>query len=320
MAVEEGRAVGVGSYVLTTAAYNEEANIGKTIASVVAQTVRPARWVIVSDGSSDRTDAIVREQSAGQEWIRFLRVERAPGRSFGSKVRALHAGSRLLEDIRCEFVGNLDADVSIPPEYFEHLLEKFEARPGLGIAAGFVYEEKDGEFANRRSNRTYSVAHAGQLVRQECYQAIGGYAVLEYGGEDWHAQVSAQMRGWEVEAFPELRIFHHRHTGEGDNLLRHKFRQGRMDYSLGSDPLFEVLKCLERLPEKPLIIGNLARLSGYFWSAARRDRKPVADEFVAFLRAEQRKKVAGLVRRAGKSSAGAGMVPSDGAPKENAGG
>src|SRR5208337_3824185 len=202
-----------GNYVLTTAAYNEEANIEKTVQSVVNQTLPPLRWVIISDGSTDRTDEIIKPYAKKHDFIRFMRVTRAPGRSFGSKVRALHAGSQLMGGISAEFIGNLDADVSLGPSYFEELIAHFERRPRLGIAGGFVCEETNGEFVSRRANRTYSVAHAAQLVRQECYAAIGGYAVLEYGGEDWHAQTSARMRGWEVEAFPELKIFHHRNTG-----------------------------------------------------------------------------------------------------------
>jgi len=286
-----------GNYVLTTAAYNEEANIEKTVQSAVNQTLPPLRWVIISDGSTDRTDEIIKPYAKKHDFIRFMRVTRAPGRSFGSKVRALHAGSQLMGGISAEFIGNLDADVSLGPSYFEELIAHFERRPRLGIAGGFVCEETNGEFVSRRANRTYSVAHAAQLVRQECYAAIGGYAVLEYGGEDWHAQTSARMRGWEVEAFPELKIFHHRNTGEADNLLRHKFRQGRVDYSLGSASLFEILKCLERVPEKPFLSGSVARLTGFFWSYLCRDERPVSPEFIAFMRQEQKQKVLSLLKR-----------------------
>jgi poly-beta-1,6-N-acetyl-D-glucosamine synthase len=285
------------SYVLTTAAYNEESNIEKTIKSVLAQTLLPVRWVIVSDGSVDRTDEIVEKYEKRHSFIRFLRMVRNPGRSFGSKVRALHAGNELLKDAVYDYIGNLDADVSVAAPYFEELIARLNGRPLLGIAGGFVVEEVNGEFRDRRSNRVYSIAHAAQLVRRECYEAIGGYAVLQYGGEDWHAQTSARMKGWEAEAFPELKIFHHRHTGEGDNLLRHKFRQGRMDYSLGSDPLFEILKCAERLPEKPFLVGNITRLAGFLWAWAHRDRRPVSDEFVAFLRHEQKQKLQSLLGR-----------------------
>jgi biofilm PGA synthesis N-glycosyltransferase PgaC len=282
-------------YVLMTAAYNEEANIEKTIESVLAQTVLPTRWVIVSDGSADRTDEIARRYEEEHSFIRFLRVARAPGRSFGSKVMALHAGSEMLKDAAYDFIGNLDADVSVSPSYFEDLIARCARRPLLGIAAGFVVEEAGGEFRNRKQNRVYSVAHAAQVVRRECYEAIGGYAVLEYGGEDWHAQTSARMKGWEAEAFPDLKIYHHRHTGEGDNLLRHRFRQGKMDYSFGSDPLFEILKCAERLPQNPFFIGSVMRLVGFGWSWICGEQTPVSAEFIAFLRSEQKAKLRSLL-------------------------
>jgi poly-beta-1,6-N-acetyl-D-glucosamine synthase len=287
----EGQRQGGAAYCLLTAAYNEEDNITRTIESVLAQTLLPKRWVIVSDGSTDKTDDIVKSHAEKHELIRFLRMDRQPGRSFGRKVLALRAGRQLLGDVKFDFIGNLDADVSVGPTYFADLISRLERTPSLGIAGGFVCEEIDGEFRSRRSNRVYSVAHAAQLVRRDCFEAIDGYTVLEYGGEDWHAQISAQIKGWTIAAFPELKINHYRRTGEADNLLRHKFRQGRMDYSLGSDPLFEILKCLQRLPERPLLIGSTARLAGFFWSSIRSDLRPVSDEFVAFLRREQRRKM-----------------------------
>ena len=106
------------------------------------------------------------------------------------------------------------------------------------------------------------------------------------------------MNGWEIEAFPTLKIFHHRHTGEGGNLIRYKFRQGRMDYGFGSDPRFEILKCLLRLPDKPFLIGCIARLTGFAWSWIHRDQRPVSDEFVAFMRNEQKARLMSMFKRA----------------------
>ena len=295
IAVQDASQSRLHRHVLMTSAYNEEATIARVIESVLAQTLRPELWVVVSDGSSDGTDEIIQKYAAHHKFIRYLRMTRDPGRSFGSKVLALHSASRILEEIPAEFIGNLDADVTIEPTYFEELIAQFDGRPRLGIAGGFVLEDSGSGFKSRLTNREYSVAHAAQLVRRECYKEIGGYAVLEYGGEDWHAQTSARMRGWQARAFPDLKIFHHRHTGEGDNLLRHKFRQGRMDYAFGSDPVFEVLKCLGRLPEKPLVLGGLTRIAGFAWAAARRDSRPVSNEFIAFLRREQRGKMKSLL-------------------------
>jgi biofilm PGA synthesis N-glycosyltransferase PgaC len=295
LAVQEAGRRQAHRYVLMTSAYNEEATIERVIQSVLAQTQRPELWVVVSDGSSDGTDAIIQKYASEHRFIRYLRMTRDPGRSFGSKVLALHSASRILEDVPAEFIGNLDADVTIEPTYFEGLIAQFERQPRLGIAGGFVLEDSGSGFRNRLTNREYSVAHAAQLVRRECYKEIGGYAVLEYGGEDWHAQTSARMKGWQARAFPDLKIFHHRHTGEGDNLLRHRFRQGRMDYAFGSDLLFELLKCVRRLPEKPIALGGLTRFAGFAWAIVRRDARPVASEFIAFLRKEQRGKMKSLL-------------------------
>ncbi len=296
-APESGKARVGGRYVLATAAYNEGENIEKTIKSVLAQTRLPEKWVIVSDGSQDATDEIVQKYAEQCEFIDLLRITRQPGRSFGSKVLALRSANGILKGIEFEFIGNLDADITLEPTYFEDLLNRFEMNSKLGIAGGFVHEKIGGEFRSRRFNRTYSVAHAAQLVRRECYEQFGGYAVLEYGGEDWHAQTSARMNGWEAEAFPGLPAFHHRRTGEADNLVRHKFRQGRMDHALGSGCFFETLKCLERIPEKPFFIGAIARLSGFSWSWIRRERKPVSKAFVAYMRSEQRRKLKAIFGR-----------------------
>jgi len=288
------------SYVLMTAAHNEEAFIEKTIASVLAQTVLPKRWVIVSDGSTDGTDEIVESYAKQHEFICFLKLTRPAGRSFGSKGTALQKGCKLLEGISFEFIGNVDADVAVGPSYFEILIDHFERDRALGIAAGFIYEEQDGEFRSRAANRIDSVPHAAQLVRRECYQAIGGYSVFKYGGEDWYAQQCAKMNGWHAEAIPALKVFHERHTGAADNLLRHHFRLGRLDYSFGSDPVFEFLKCALRVSGKPWFLGAVTRFLGFAWSAISTEKRPVSKEFVDFLRKEQRAKVLGVFRGTGR--------------------
>ena len=129
------------AYVLMTAAYNEEAYIGKTIASVISQSLRPSRWIIISDGSTDGTDQIVQNYSLRHEFIHFLRLSRPPGHSFRSKVLALQAGSKLLEGAEFEYIGNLDADISLGPTYFDDLIRHFEGSRDLGISSGTVCEK-----------------------------------------------------------------------------------------------------------------------------------------------------------------------------------
>jgi glycosyltransferase involved in cell wall biosynthesis len=254
-----------GTYVLMTAAHNEGAFIEGTIQSVLAQTRLPRKWVIVSDNSSDGTDAIIERYAREHDFIHFLRISRTPGRSFGAKVIALRKGATLLEGAEYDFIGNLDADISLEASYFEQLLDHLHINPRLGIVGGFVYEDSGSGYRSRRVNDVRNVAHAAQLVRRECYEAIGGYAALKYGGEDWYAQTTARMRGWQVEALPQLKLFHHRHTGAGSSAVRNAFRLGRLDFSFGSDPAFEFMKCLHRMQDWPYFLITFARLAGFTW-------------------------------------------------------
>jgi len=290
------------AYILMTAAYNEEAHIEKTLQTVISQTTRPERWVIVSDDSTDRTDEIVESYAKKHDFIRFLRVSKTAGHSFHSKVAALHQGASLLEGAAYDFIGNIDGDLSLEPFYFEQLLHRFQHDPALGLTGGFVYEDDGQGFQSRWSNSVHDVGHAAQLVRRECYEAIGGYALLKYGGEDWYAQTCARMKGWKVEAVPELKILHHRHTGTSSHPLRNAFRSGQLDYSFGSDPMFEVLKCLRRFREAPYFLVALTRLAGFLWPYVCREAPAVPEDFKAFLRGEQRSRVSALIG-AGKWSA-----------------
>ena len=281
-------------YVLMTAAHNEELLIEKAITSVLGQTIRPVLWAIVSDGSTDRTDEIVEGYARRYTFIQFVKLTRPPGRSFGSKGLALQKCCESIKGITCDFIGNLDADVALEPSYFESLLEHFQRDPQLGIAAGYVYEESAGEYRDRASNRVDSVPHAAQLVRRDCYEAIGGYSVLKYGGEDWYAQQCAKMNGWRAEAIPALKIYHARHTGTASSLLGHQFRLGRLDYSFGSDPFFEFMKCSLRIAEKPWVLGAITRFWGFARSYLDKEQRAVSKEFIDFLRKEQRARVWGM--------------------------
>jgi biofilm PGA synthesis N-glycosyltransferase PgaC len=272
-------------YVLLTAAYNEEAYVEETIRSVLAQVVRPCAWAIVSDGSSDRTDEIVKEYAKSHPFIYFVRRERDENRRFGSKVLALRAGWDVLAQKTVPYVGHLDADISMEPSYFSDLLRKFEEDPKLGIAGGWCLERIGREFREARGSNPNCVPGAIQMFSRKCYQEIGALPPSEYGGEDWYAEVAARIRGWRVRSFPELKVRHNRETGRGSR-LRYCYYEGFMDFALGSHPIFELVKVGRRIAWRPCFIGALARLLGFLLAHIWGERL-VPPEFVAFIRREQ---------------------------------
>jgi len=275
------------AYVLVTAARNEEQFIAQTIESVVAQTVQPLQWVIISDASTDQTDRIVQRYADQYPFIRLLRLTKDHPRNFGAQVDAIRAGVGLLRSCSYDFIGNLDADVSFEPDYFGALLQRFEGRPSLGLAGGTV-RELDGSIREAcRGERLQAVAHAVQLFRRPCFEMIGGYPALPYGGPDTFAEVAARMQGWDVEGFQDLVVQHYRPVGSAGGILRGRFRQGLMDFSLGYLPSFELARCARRIRERPAVIGVVIRVIGFGWAYASFKKRQVPVEFVQFLRREQ---------------------------------
>ena len=275
------------TYALVTAAYNEENYITRTLQSVVTQTVRPVKWVIVNDGSTDRTEEIVRRYAAQYGFIQLHNVFEEHPRNLTAQVNAINTGFAQLRDEHCNFIGNLDADVSFGSRYFERLLEKFSHDSRLGLAGGFIYEDQDGRFQPRQGNNVSSVAHAVQLFRHECLDALGGYKPFSWAGADWHAEVSLRMKGWHVQSFPELQVDHHRPTGMGFGFLRYWYQGGVMDYYLGTHPLFEVFRLARRVRSKPYLVGAAVRSVAFVWASIRRVEREVTPEFMRFLREEQ---------------------------------
>lgn len=275
-------------YVLITAAWNEGTYIERTIESVLSQTIPPKQWVIVSDGSTDGTDEIARQASEKYSFIRFIRKEPVENRAgFASKVYALGLGRESLTGANYELIGHLDADISFAPDYYECVINNFLKNPKLGITGGFIYELDGHQFRSRPSNSVESVAGAIQLFRRECYDDIGGFVPIDVGGEDWYAEIVSRMKGWEVRAFPELRVLHHKRSGQIRGMIRENFRQGVVDYSFGTHPLFALAKIIRRIKQKPYVLSALFRMAGFLWPYIKDRDRVVSDEIMKYLRQEQ---------------------------------
>jgi biofilm PGA synthesis N-glycosyltransferase PgaC len=274
------------NYALITPARNEAEYIELTIKSMIAQTHLPLKWVIVSDGSSDQTDELVRKYLDEYQWIELVRMPERAQRHFAGKVHAFKAGYERLTGTKAEIIGNLDADISFEPKHFEFLVERMSENPQIGVA-GAPFREGTFQYDYRFSN-IENVWGGCQLFRRECYEAIGGYMPLKGGCIDHVAVLSARMLGWQTRTFTENVCVHHRQMGTAmQGVLKARFKIGVKDYTVGNHPLWELARTIYQMKSSPFAIGGLALGLGYAWSLIRRAEVPLSPDLVAFVRREQ---------------------------------
>lgn len=273
------------TYVLVTPARNEAEFIELTLKSVVSQTVKPLKWVIVSDGSTDGTDEIVTRYSASHPWIELVRMPERRERHFAGKVHAFNAGYALVKDLEWDAIGSLDADISFDEEFFSFLLGKMNEDPALGLVGAPF---KDSSMYDYRFVSIEHVSGACQLFRKPCFAEIGGYVPVKSGGIDHVAVITARMKGWKTRTFTEKICLHHRKIGTAERgALAAKYRVGALDYALGGHPMWEIFRTVYQMSKKPYILGGLMLLAGYVVAAIRHDERPVSKELVEFRRREQ---------------------------------
>ena len=283
-------------YVLVTPARNEQAFIAKTLDSMIAQTLLPERWVIVDDGSTDRTAEIVEPYAQRHPWIELVRRPKHLDRSFAGKVHAFNAGLARVQALQFDVIGNLDADLSFDPDYLNFLMKKFSEDAKLGVA-GTPFIENGYDSARDSFEGQNHVAGGCQLFRRKCFQEIGGYLPNRAGGVDWIAVTTARMKGWKTCSFPEKRFHHYRSLGTAErNKLKASFSYGEKDYYLGNSPIWELFRVSYRMTKPPYIIEGMALFCGYSWAAIRKINRPVSRELMRFHRAEQMKKLRNIIR------------------------
>jgi len=253
---------------------------------MVAQTARPMKWVIVSDGSTDGTDEIVHRYAAEHPWIELVRMPDRHERHFAGKVHAFNAGRANAAGLPYDIIGNLDGDVSFEQDYFEFLMSKFAQDSELGVA-GTAFSEDSLQYDYRFTNIEH-VSGQIQLFRTRCFEDIGGYQPRQLGGIDWVAVTTARMRGWRTRTFPEKIFIHHRQMSSAAHSgLAVPFRGGRKDYILGNHPVWEFFRCIYQATRPPLLIGGGLRFAGFVWAMVRRTDKQMPVDLIHFTRQEQ---------------------------------
>lgn len=290
---------GEHNVVLISPCRDEEATIERTIACMRAQTLIPDLWVLVDDGSRDRTPEIMAQAAAEVPWIRFVqRPDRGFRKLGGGVIDAFYDGLAAV-DIDYDFVAKLDVDLEFSPRYLERILEYFEEDPRLAAASGKVFGIEAGQLTEEFMIDEM-VAGQFKLYRREAFERIGGFVhEIMWDGIDFHR---ARMHDYRTASLtdPELRIVHLRQMGSSDkNIYEGRLRLGRGQWFMGSCLPYIVASGLFRMREKPYGIGGILIIVGYLSAALRRARRYDDLAFRRDLRSWQYRRLWGLVRGEG---------------------
>jgi poly-beta-1,6-N-acetyl-D-glucosamine synthase len=282
----------VTRYVVITPVRDEEKYLEATINAVALQTVRPAEWVIVNDGSTDRTAEIIDIYAARFPWIRAVhRPNRGFRKAGGGVVEAFYDGYNALQSAGWEFVIKLDGDLTFAANYFEDCLKHFESDPKLGIGGGEIYHDLDGKLT-LEVNPRFHVRGATKIYRRACWEAIGG--LISATGWDTVDEVKANMLGWRTRAFEDLHLLHHRLTGMANGLVHDRVKHGLACYVSGYHPFFVVASCLRRLAQKPYLVGSFAIGYGFIKGYLTRAPQVRDTRLIHYIRAQQLRRLCGL--------------------------
>lgn len=276
-------------YLIITPARDEEEYIEKTILAVANQSVRPLQWIIVNDGSRDKTGVIIDYYAEMYPWITaWHRPNRGYREAGGGVINTFYDGYAQIEPSQWSFLVKLDADLSFPSDYFERCFAEFVKDPRLGIGGGGIYHEERGEL-KLEENPKFHVRGATKIYRRECWDDIGG--LLRAPGWDTIDEVKANMLGWSTRSFLGLRVSHYRFTGAADGSWKDSIKNGRANYIAGYHPLFMLVKCMRRLLKKPYVLGSTALLWGFLSGYLKRTPQVKDRGLISYTRTQQMRRL-----------------------------
>ncbi len=279
-------------YVIITPVRDEERYIAGTIESVRNQTIRPVEWVIVNDGSTDRTGEIIEAYSREESWIHVInRKNRGFRKAGGGVMEAFYDGFHALRVKDWDYIVKLDADLSFDPNYFEKCFDYFCRDPKLGVGGGEIHHEIAGSL-KLEANPRFHVRGATKIYRRQCWNEIGG--LWPAPGWDTIDEVKANMLGWKTYAFTDLLLVHHRFTGSEEGLLRDRIKHGVACYISGYQPLFVLASCVKRLAQKPYVLGSGALLYGFLKGYLSRPPRVEDRSYIRYIRSQQMRRLCGM--------------------------
>lgn len=256
-------------YVIISPVRDEERYIEGALRSVTGQTHKPEIWVIVDDGSRDRTREIVNRYTSAHTFIRVIETTRdGPREPGGGVVRAFNHGLPEVSNLEFDVIVKLDCDLTFESDYFEKLLVQFERNPRLGICSGVYSEQSSSGSWHQVPMPWYHAAGACKAVRKACWTEIDGFVACR--GWDTIDELRARSRGWDTQHCADLRMLHHKPEGSGVGSKATNIMLGEIFYRTRGSLLFFAIKLLDRSRRKPVGTGALAMLWGYLRAAARR--------------------------------------------------
>lgn len=280
-------------YVVISPARDEQENIETTLKTVISQTIRPAEWIVVDDGSRDNTRGIAERYSQQHSWIRVTRVVDRGYRSPGSGViAAFNEGYRKIQHSDWEFLVKLDADLNLPSDYFESCFRHFQQDPSLGIAGGTIvsHGSRNGSVVFEETP-LFHVRGATKIYRRACWNVISG--LIESPGWDTWDEIKANYFGWTTKTLKDVQLIQLRETGAVEGHWRDFVKNGRANYVCGYHPLFMFAKCLRRFVRNRTRKSSLALFYGYSLSAVNGVKRVRDMDVIKYLRREQMRRLLG---------------------------
>lgn len=275
-------------YLIISPCRNEADFMRQTLDTVVAQSVRPTRWVIVDDGSTDATPGILAEYATRHDWITIVTRKDRGRRAVGPGViEAFYAGYDSVNPDDYDYLCKLDLDLNLPPRYFEILMQRMEANPRIATCSGKAYIREHGGLVNERHGDETSIG-ASKFYRMSRFREIGGFVrEVMWDGIDCHR---CRMLGWVACSWddPELRFIHLRPMGSSQtSIYTGRMRHGSGQYFMGTGFFYMLANALNRANERPVLLGSVAMLWGWLKSALQRKPRYGDAEFRRFLRSYQ---------------------------------
>ncbi|MAZ58124.1 MAG: glycosyl transferase family 2 [Flavobacteriales bacterium] len=276
--------------LIITPACNEEKHLAALIDSMSNQSILPSCWLIVDDGSTDSTSNVIKQSTIKYSWIKYLRKEKTGTRSPGKSVmETFYFGFNHINNREYDVIFKLDADLVLPPNYIETIINEFQKNTKIGMVGGVCVIESNGQHILETETNLDHIRGALKAYRKECFQEIGG--LVQKMGWDTVDEHYARFKGWKVSVLTDLEVLHQRSTHQEYGFLKAAFRNGKMLYSIRMDIFLVIANSIKKVFKFPYLLLGLFMCLGYVYAFLTRYERIVNKDLGKFIRKYRYKKI-----------------------------